>query len=53
VVWSAEGAGSTFTLRLPRHLTDLDSVGSADLDSVGSADLAPAETVLPTREAAR
>ena len=29
------------------------SVGTADLDPVGSADLAPAETVLPTREAAR
>ncbi len=41
-VWSSEGAGSTFTLRLPRHGAGLPPVEPA-----------PAEPDLPTREAAR
>ncbi len=43
VVWSVEGAGSTFTLRLPRH----------HLGSAAPADPAAPALTTPTREAAR
>ena len=46
VVWSAEGAGSTFTLRLPRHGAD-----RAPVD--GRRRPGPAEPAPSTREAAR
>ena len=45
VVWSVEGAGSTFTLRLPHHVTTATSTTPGEPFG--------AESVPPTREAAR